>query len=176
MFKPRPSKKFGAGLLLGTAAAVALISFWEGGKDADGSSVVYADKLANGLPTVCAGLTQYVTSTPIIVGERWSAAKCAEEESRAIADVQSRLEQCFRFRPPQTVFDAATSHAWNNGVPATCGSLAMQAWNNGEWALGCRRMAYSDSGRRVWSYVGKTFVQGLANRRDAEYKHCLGDL
>ena len=86
--------------------------------------------------------------------------------------------------PPQSVFDAATSHAWNNGTAATCGSLAMQAWNAGNWELGCRRLAFSDGGSRVWSYVktGKMlpngrpeyrFVQGLANRRDAEYQLCL---
>ena len=130
--KGTPSKKFGPGLLLGTAAVAAFIGLWEGGKDRDGSSVAYADKLAGGLPTVCAGLTRHITSTPIVVGERWSAEKCLAEEQKAITTVQLRLEQCFRVMPPQSVFDAATSHAWNNGTAATCGSLAMQAWNGGE--------------------------------------------
>jgi lysozyme len=39
--------------------------------------VVYADKLAGGLPTVCMGLTKYVTSTSIIVGQRWTEEKCS---------------------------------------------------------------------------------------------------
>ena len=178
------SKKFGAGLLLGTAAVASFIAAWEGGKDPDGSSVVYADKLARGLPTVCSGLTKRVTDTPIVVGERWSAEKCLEEEQRVISNVQLSLEKCFDVLPPQTVFEAATSHAWNNGVSATCNSAAMSAWNREDWALGCRRLAFSDSGRRVWSYVrtGKTlpngkpefkFVQGLANRREAEFKYCI---
>lgn len=182
--KGTPSKKFGPGLLLGTAAVVAFIGTWEGGKDRDGSSVAYVDELAGGLPTVCAGLTRHVTKTPIVVGERWSAEKCLAEEQKAITAVQLQLEQCFRVMPPQSVFDAATSHAWNNGVSATCGSLAMQAWNAGNWELGCRRLAFSDGGSRVWSYVktgkmlpnGKPeyrFVQGLANRREAEYHLCL---
>lgn len=182
--KDTPSKKFGPGLLLGTVAVAAFIGVWEGGKDRDGSSVAYADKLAGGLPTVCAGLTRHVTSTPIVVGERWSAEKCLAEEQKAITAVQLRLEQCFNLIPPQTVFDAATSHAWNNGTTATCGSLAMQAWNRGDWQLGCRRLAFSDGGSRVWSYVktgrilpnGKPeykFVQGLATRRSAEYQYCL---
>ena len=182
--KGTPSKKFGPGLLLGTAAVAAFIGIWEGGKDRDGSSVAYADTLAGGLPTVCAGLTRHITTTPIVVGQRWSAEKCLAEEQKAITTVQLRLEQCFRVMPPQSVFDAATSHAWNNGTAATCGSLAMQAWNAGNWELGCRRLAFSDGGSRVWSYVktgkmlpnGKPeyhFVQGLANRRDAEYQLCL---
>ncbi len=182
--KGTPSKKFGPGLLLGTAAVAAFIGIWEGGKDRDGSSVAYADNLAGGLPTVCAGLTRHITTTPIVVGQRWSAEKCLAEEQKAITAVQLRLEQCFRVMPPQSVFDAATSHAWNNGTAATCGSLAMQAWNTSNWDLGCRRLAFSDGGSRVWSYVktgkmlpnGKPeyrFVQGLANRRDAEYQLCL---
>ena len=182
--KGTPSKKFGPGLLLGTAAVAAFIGLWEGGKDGDGSSVAYADKLAGGLPTVCAGLTRHITTTPIVVGQRWSAEKCLAEEQKAITAVQLRLEQCFNRMPPQTVFDAATSHAWNNGTAATCGSLAMQAWNASNWELGCRRLAFSDGGSRVWSYVktgrmlpnGKPeykFVQGLANRRSAEYQYCL---
>lgn len=180
----KPSKKFGPGLLLGTIFVAAFIGVWEGGKDTDGSSVAYADKLAGGLPTVCSGLTHHVTNTPIIVGQRWPAEKCLAEEQKAIAKVQHRLERCFNRRPPQSVFDAATSHAWNLGVASTCNSLAMKAWNLGDWQLGCRRLAYSDGGGRVWSYVktGRTlpngkpeyrFVQGLASRRDAEYRLCL---
>lgn len=181
--KGTPSKKFGPGLLLGTVAVAAFIGMWEGGKTGDGSSVVYADRLARGLPTVCGGLTRHITTTPIVVGERWSAEKCLAEERKAIATVQLQLEKCFHSMPPQSVFDAATSHAWNNGVSATCGSSAMTAWNAGDWMLGCRRLAVSDGGRRIWSYVktgrklpdGKPeyrFVQGLANRRDAERKMC----
>ncbi len=185
--KGTPSKKFGPGLMLGTVTVAAFIGFWEGGKSADGSSVAYADKLAGGLPTVCAGITRHVTNTPIIVGERWSAEKCLAEEQRAISVLQLRLEQCFKHMPPQSVFDMGTSHAWNNGVGATCGSQAMVAWNQQDWRLGCRRLAFSDSGRRVWSYVktgrllpdGKPemrFVEGLANRRSAEYETCTKDL
>lgn len=181
-----PSKKFGGRLLLGTVAAVAIIGLWEGGKAPDGSSVAYADKVAQGIPTVCAGLTRHVTSTPIIVGRRWSAEKCLAEERRAISTVQTQLEKCFTRLPPQSVFDAATSHAWNNGVYNTCSSAAMKSWNTGDWAQGCRRMAKSDSGKRVWSYVktgrivgGKPeyqFVQGLANRRDSEAELCMQDV
>lgn len=176
--KGTPSKKFGPKLLLGTAVVTAFIAAWEGGKAPNGDSVVYADTLAQGLPTVCSGLTPHVSFAPMIVGEKWSAAKCAEEEQKAIMIVQANLEKCFTQAPPQSVFDAATSHAWNNGVSATCTSKAMQAWNGGAWDLGCRRLAFSDAGSRVWSYVpdgkgGYKFVQGLANRRDAEYMLCL---
>lgn len=171
----------GAGLVLCSAMVYAFLGRWE-----DGTRLtVYADKLAQGLPTVCRGLTKHVTRTPIIVGETWSAEKCEAEERRAIVAVQTNLLRCFSRNPSQAVFDAATSHAWNFGVVATCGSSAMRAWNTGEWELGCKRLYVSDGGKAVWSYVktgrllpnGKPemqFVRGLANRRRAEYVMCMG--
>ena len=184
--KPVPSKKFGPKLMLGTAALVAFLAVWEGGKTGKGDSTVYADKLAGGIPTVCNGLTKHITSTPIIVGEKWSAEKCELEERRALVSMQLKLETCFATRPPQNVFDMASSHAWNFGWFATCGSQAMKAWNAGNWVLGCRRLAYSDGGNPVWSYVStgrvvdgkpeKKFVRGLANRRQAEFKECVKGL
>ena len=184
--KPVPSKKFGPKLLLGTIALTAFLAVWEGGKTGAGDSTVYADKLAGGIPTVCNGLTKHVTSTPIIVGEKWSADKCVAEEHKALVSMQRKLETCFTTAPPQSVFNMASSHAWNFGWLATCGSLAMQAWNRGEWELGCRRLAFSDGGNPVWSYVStgrvidgkpeKKFVRGLANRRQAEYAECVKGL
>lgn len=162
------------GLVLCSPILYAFLGKWEG----DSQYVVYADKLAGGLPTVCRGLTRHVTDTPIIVGERWTAEKCEREERAAIIKVQHEVAACFNRHPPQSVFDAASEHAWNFGSGATCGSAAMKAWNRGEWALGCRRMEFGDDGRRVWSYVkdgngGYRFVQGLANRREAARAMCM---
>jgi|SRR5215217_163588 len=174
--------RLGGSLVLASGAVFAFLNVWEPDKKDPG--LVYADKLAGDLPTVCNGITKHVTVLPVVVGERWAPEKCAREEAAAIVRLQERLVQCFTKLPPQEVFDMATSHAWNNGVANTCTSLAMAAWNNGQWDLGCRRISRSDAGKYVWSYVktgrklpdGKPeykFVQGLANRRDAETKNCL---
>jgi len=174
------TKAGGGALVLASAGLMAFLGIWEG----NGQYTVYADKLAGGLPTVCRGLTKHVTKTPIIVGEVWSASKCDAEEKKAITAVQGKLINCFTVTPPQRVFEAASSHAWNFGLPATCGSIAMQHWKSGDWATGCRWLYQSDTGKAVWSYVktGKfingqpemKFVRGLANRRLAEYKLCAG--
>ena len=164
------------GLALGSATLLAFLGLWEGGKHKDGSSTVYADKLAGGLPTVCSGITKHITTTPIIVGERWSAEKCIEEERKAVSKVQEQLLKCFTVKPPQSVLDAATSFAWNVGASSVCKSGAMQAWQRGEWVRGCERIAFTDSGKRSWSYAGGKFVKGLANRRDAEVKLCKSGL
>lgn len=173
-----------AGVLLvgGSQFVLDFLAKWE----SSGRTVltVYADRLAGNLPTVCDGLTRHVTATPIIVGEVWTLEKCQSETQAAVIKVQRQLARCFTRPPNQTVFDMATSHAWNFGAGATCGSQAMQAWNRGEWGLGCRRLALSDAGRPVWSYVCTVendervcrFVRGLANRRHDEWQHCAGSL
>lgn len=165
-------------LILCSPALVPFLGRWEG----DEQFVVYPDKLAGGLPTVCRGLTKHVTSTPIIVGERWSKARCDREELAALERVQVQVAGCFKLLPPQPVFDAASSHAWNLGAPATCGSGAMAAFNRGDWARGCQRLSRGDDGSIVWSFTSRmvngekvyTFVQGLANRRAAESDLCKG--
>lgn len=187
--KPRVIPFLGATLILGGMGAWGTIDKWESGREVH--LVVYADKLAGGLPTVCSGITRHVTTTPIIVGQRWTLEQCGREESAALDKVQQALLRCFRRAPPQSVFDAATSHAWNNGAPNTCGSVAMQQWNAGNWAAGCDRMAHDNEGRPVWSSVrtgrmipdGKggmrpefRFVRGLYNRRLDEAAACLKDV
>lgn len=171
-----------AGLIVGGAVVMDHLRKWEEGPQR--RLTVYADQLAGGIPTVCMGLTRHVTSTPIIVGERWSEEKCEREERAAVNKVQRQLLQCFDVEPPLPVFIAATGHAWNFGAPSTCASAAMKAWNRQQWALGCRRLEFGDDGRRVWSYVktGRTlpngkpeyrFIQGLANRRADEHRICM---
>lgn len=174
--------KTAGALVLVSASLLAFLSVWEG----EEQFIVYPDDLAGGLPTVCRGLTKHITDTPIVIGEVWSAEKCLAEEERAIAKVQGKLINCFTAEPPQSVFDAASSHAWNFGLLSTCGSEAMAAWRIGEWDLGCRRLYQSDAGKPVWSYVktgrlvnGKPeyrFVKGLANRRYAEFHMCISDV
>ena len=178
-----------AGLMLAAPPLVSFLHLWEDGAKPfpkDGY-VVYADRLAGGLPTTCFGMTRHVTTVPVVVGERWSLQKCEEQYAQAITRLQSELLKCFEIIPPQSVFDAATSHGWNNGAGNTCGSGAMRAWNQGRWLEGCNLLSRAPDGTPVWSYVrtGRTlpngkpemrFVQGLANRRNAETSMCKDGL
>jgi GH24 family phage-related lysozyme (muramidase) len=72
----------------------------------------------------------------------------------------------------QDQFDALTLFAHNVGNPAACASRAVGLMWEGNHHEGCRALAYSPSNRPVWSYVGKTYIQGLHNRRIKEYKIC----
>ena len=168
-------------LILASAAVVGgkgLLDRWEPAKGfPDAHLVVYADKLAQGLPTVCNGITKHVATIPVVVGEKWTQEMCNQQEEQAVAKIQDSLAQCFKVLPPQSVFDAATSHGWNFGVGKTCTSSAMRHWNQGNYKLGCQLIAYQYDGTTPnWSFSDGKFVKGLHNRRVDEMQTCLKDV
>ena len=175
-------------LVLASAGTIGMLTKWEPDrKTPEAYLTVYADKLANGLPTVCNGVTKHVSTIPVVVGEKWTDEMCREQEDNAIIKIQIQLASCFKHLPPQSVFDAAFDHAWNNGVQATCNSTSMTSWNRGNWLLGCNRLAYKADGSPNWAYVktGKKlkdgtweykYVQGLHNRGVDRVKNCTKDL
>ena len=69
----------------------------------------------------------------------------SDRRRQKLTTVQLRLEQCFRVMPPQSVFDAATSHAWNNGTPPLHGSSGYAGMERRQTGSCCRRLAFSDS-------------------------------
>lgn len=160
-------------LVLCSASMMALRDKWEDGANADKGGVVYADKLARNLPTACRGITHHVTDEPVIVGDFWSKEKC-DRVARVVTEKgQIDLAECFEVRLTQNQFDAFSVMAHNAGVPDVCASVAVGLMNAGMPTAACRAMAYRPDGSPNWSYVGKTFVRGLHNRRLDEMNLCL---
>lgn len=163
------------GLTLASGALIAFLATWEGGGN-DGMAV-YADQYANGLPTACYGLTHHVTSEPIIVGEYWSKEKCDHVMSVAVINVQTKMLDCLSHTPPQGVFDAVSSLAWNVGWPAACNSQSVRYINRRDYVTGCKLLANRFDGKPNWSYASGQFIKGLYNRRQAERDNlCLAGL
>lgn len=178
-----PSRKTvihrGAPLVLVSAALVAFVARWEGHEN-----VVYADKLAGGLPTVCKGITKHVTNQPVIVGDYWSDERCAEVENLVVSKSQLKLLDCIKAPIKQSQFDALTSFAHNVGTPAACASRAVTLTSMGKAREGCLAISTKPDGTPAWSYVTSykngvkqaVYVRGLHNRRKDETKFCLKDL
>jgi GH24 family phage-related lysozyme (muramidase) len=172
--------KIAAGTLaLVSTSLVAFLGNWEG----NGENVVYADKLARGLPTVCMGITRHTSPFPVVVGDYWSHDRCAEVENMVISKGQLLLADCITNQQVgQNTFDALSSHAHNVGVPSTCASRAVGLINAGRIADGCKALAWAPDGKTpVWAFVTdakgrKRFVQGLHNRRLAESRLCAEGL
>lgn len=166
-------------IALTSAALIAFLGKWEG----EGQHLVYADKLARGLPTVCKGITRHTSPYPVVVGDYWSAARCAEVEQLVIEKGQLALADCLtNQRVAQNTFDALSSHGHNVGMPSTCASRAVGLINAGRMAEGCKALAWAADGKTpVWAYVTdtqsrKVFVPGLHARRLAEVKLCEASL
>ena len=162
-------------IALCSSTLVLFLGTWEG----NGQNTVYADKLARGLPTVCKGITKHSSPYPVVVGDYWSDARCAEVEHLVIEKGQLALADCLTNQAiGQNTFDALSSHGHNLGVPSTCASRAVGLINAGRIAEGCKALAWAPDGKPVWAYVTlpngrKQFVQGLHNRRLAEMELCL---
>ena len=164
-------------LILAAAGAVGLLHKWEPATGtSDAHLYVYADKLANGLPTACSGITKHVATIPLVVGQKLTQEQCNQQEEQALEKVQNQLAMCFKKLPPQSVYDAATSHAWNFGVNKTCTSAAMKQWNIPNYPLGCRLIAFQYDGSPNWSYADGRFIKGLHKRRIDEMQTCLKDV
>lgn len=162
------------GLSLASIPLMVFLALWEGGSE---GMTVYDDKLAGGLPTACHGITKYVTDEPVIVGEYWSKEKCDRVMSVALTKVQLELLSCLTHEPPQGVFDAVSSLAWNVGAPKACKSQSVRHINRYDYFNGCKLLANTFSGKPNWSYAGGNFIQGLYNRRQAERDNlCLAGL
>ncbi|SDZ45182.1 lysozyme [Pseudomonas sp. NFIX28] len=163
-------------LVLSSSTLMAFLGKWEG----EGQNVVYADKLARGLPTVCMGITRYTSPYPVVVGDYWSPERCAEVEQMVVEKGQLALADCLdNPRISQNTFDALSSHAHNVGVANTCASRAVGLVNAGRIADGCKAIAWAPDGKTpVWAFITdaqghKRFIPGLHNRRLDEMGLCL---
>ncbi|MBF0639782.1 lysozyme [Pseudomonas protegens] len=169
-------KKIAAGVIvLASAPLLAFLGKWEG----NGQNIVYADRLARGLATVCKGITRYTSPYPLVIGDYWSPQRCAEVEQLVVEKGQLALADCLTNQQVgQNTFDALTSHSHNFGVPSTCASRAVGLINAGRIAEGCKALAWGPDGKTpVWASVTdalgrKQFVRGLHARRLAEAAMC----
>lgn len=157
--------KIGAPLVLGSAALLGAMHQWE-----DQRLVVYADKLAGGLPTYCSGRTQ----PPRPVGERLTQAQCDAIDRQTATEYGRAVLACIPAdRFDQNSFDAFTLFAVNVGKQGACESRAARLLRTGDREAACRALARGPDGRPVWSFAGGVFVRGLQNRRQYEANWCL---
>lgn len=172
--------KIAAGAItLCSSALVVFLGTWEG----NGQNMVYADKLARGLPTVCKGITGHTSPYPVVVGDYWSDARCSEVEQLVISKGQLQLADCITNQDVgQNTFDALSSHGHNFGTASTCASRAVGLINAGRIKEGCQALAWAPDGKTpVWAFITtadgkKELVPGLHKRRLAEAELCKAGL
>lgn len=134
---------------------------------------VYADMLANGRPTRCAGDTNH----DMPVGTKLTDDQCREINKLTLIEYGTAVLECTNWE----MLDAdrlvgLTIFAINVGKRGACGSQAVKAINAGRVAEGCNLIARKPDGSPNWSNAGGRYVQGLQNRRQAERALCAKGL
>ncbi len=102
----------------------------------------------------------------VIPGKTITERQAAEGLISNVLRVERALERCVKQQPPQKVYDATVSFAFNVGTGNACSSTLVKLLNQRRWAEACRQLPR-------WVYVKGVFNQGLDNRRAREMAWCL---
>lgn len=130
---------------------------------------VYADQFAGGLPTFCAGRTDWAAT----VGSKLTDDQCREVNKITLLEYGYAMLGCANWDYlTATRLIALTMFAVNVGKEGACGSQAVRQINAGNVLAGCDLIARTPAGAPNWSNAGGVYVQGLQNRRQAERKLC----
>lgn len=89
---------------------------------------------------------------------------------RLISDVQKyegAIKQCVNVPLHQYEYNAFTSLAYNIGASAFCRSTLVKRLNEGNYQQACKEILR-------WDYFQGKRLKGLTNRREREYRECIG--
>lgn len=151
--------------MLASASFIGVLRMWEGDQH-----TVYADKLAYGIPTVCAGYTDW----KLVTGKSYTKADCDKIDAKTAEEYGWAVINCIGEGDlNQNRLDAMTLFAINVGKKAACGSRAAQLMRAHQYEAACKAISHGPHGQRVWATSGGKFRRGLANRRDFERELCL---
>lgn len=152
---------------LSSPLAYNTLSRWEGNV-----LQVYKDNLAGGLPTFCAGRTDWDAK----IGTRLTDDQCREVNKITLLEYGYAILGCanWDYLSAKRLI-GLTMFSINVGKDGACSSQAMRQINAGNISIGCSLIARTPSGAPNWSFADGKYVQGLQNRRQAERQLCLDD-
>lgn len=144
-----------AGLSL-SAVGLLTIAKWEGFSDHAYIPV------PGDVPTLGFGSTEGVR-----MGDTITVPKALERLMRDVGVAESAIGRCVKVPLSQGEYNAFTAFAFNVGAEAFCSSTLVKKLNAGDYSGACAEL-------KRWVYVDGRRVQGLVNRREAEYRLCMG--
>ena len=118
--------------------------------------------IAGDVPTIGFGSTAGVQ-----LGDKITVPEALERLHRDVGNAESAIGLCVTVPLSQGEYDAFTSLAFNIGSAAFCSSTLVRKLNGGDYEGACQEI-------RKWVYSGGRKVQGLVNRREDEYRMCMG--
>src|SRR5579872_3050626 len=123
----------------------------------------YHDRLAQGLPTICYGMTSY--DRPVKMGDVYTPEQCKVFLEEDLVKYHDQLFPCIHVKLSDHEWGALTDAAYNVGSHAICKSTAVRRFNAGDHAGGCQALAR-------FNIADGHVVKGLVRRRSAEIDAC----
>lgn len=147
-------------ITLGVSSVIAvsgayMVAPWEGD-----SNKAYLDMV--GIPTICNGYTIGVK-----LGDYKTDEECEELLAKELTHFNTQMNKAVKVPMTEQQEIAFTSLVWNIGVGAFHSSTLLKRLNEQQYDEACKQILR-------WNKAGGRVVQGLVNRREAEYKVCIG--
>lgn len=144
-----------AGMSLTAAGLVALANF-------EGFAPEAYVPVPGDVPTIGFGSTAGVE-----IGDKISVTGALNRLQKDVRKAEDAVKSCVTVPLTQNQFDAFISLSYNIGGSAFCNSTLVRKLNSGNYQGACAEL-------KRWVYVDGRVVQGLVNRREAEYLRCIG--
>jgi lysozyme len=146
-----------AALSLSAAALVGLVM-----------SEGYSDKaiipIPGDVPTIGFGSTQGVK-----MGDKTTPPQALGRALRDVQKFEGAVKRCVAVPLHQYEYDAYVQLSYNIGGNAFCSSTLVRKLNGSDYPGACAEILR-------WDRAGGKKIPGLSNRRQAEYKQCMGGL
>ena len=139
-----------------SASALVGIASWEGFR-----STAYIP-IPGDVPTIGFG-----TTAGVKMGDTIDPVKALQRKIVDISKFEGALKECVLVPLSQQEYDSYLSLAYNIGPTAFCNSTLVKKLNNQDYEGACKEILR-------WDRAGGRVVQGLSNRRKAEYRQCIG--
>jgi lysozyme len=141
-----------------SASALVGIASWEGYR-----SNAYIP-IPGDVPTIGFGTTKGVK-----MGDTIDPVKALQRKLSDVKQFEGALKQCVTVPLHQHEYDSYLSLAYNIGPTAFCKSTLVRLLNQGQYQEACQQILR-------WDRAGGRVVAGLTNRRQEEYRLCIGEL
>jgi lysozyme len=131
------------------------------------------------VPTKGFGTTRNADGSPVKLGDTTTPVRALGDLLRDVNHSSEGIKRCIKAPLFQHEFDAYSSLAYNVGVGAVCQSSIPAKLDAGEYGAACRTILDFNgqcvARDKAGKCVKKKIIQGLVNRREAEFKQCAGE-
>lgn len=107
------------------------------------------------------------TTKDVKPADKIDPVKALQRKAEDIVKFEGAIKQCVTAPLHQYEYDAYVSLAYNIGPSAFCNSTLVKRLNQQDYAGACKEILR-------WNRAGGRVVKGLAVRREAEYRQCIG--